>query len=116
MSHDDRIGATADHPAGSESREGGARPWLGRDRSLFAALLLLTALLFGYNVQRSYFLGDDSFISFRYARHLAEGHGLVWNPGDRVEGYTNFLWVVLMAGGVRVRLEPGGASEPLRPP
>ena len=111
MSHDDRIGATADHPAGSESREGGARPWLGRDRSLFAALLLLTALLFGYNVQRSYFLGDDSFISFRYARHLAEGHGLVWNPGDRVEGYTNFLWVVLMAGAMRLGWKPEVASN-----
>ena len=37
---------------------------------------------------------DDSFISFRYARHLFEGHGLVFNPGDPVEGYTNFLWCI----------------------
>ncbi|MCA9582185.1 MAG: hypothetical protein KC416_10360, partial [Myxococcales bacterium] len=41
---------------------------------------------------------DDAFISFRYARHLAGGHGLVYNLGERVEGYTNFLWVVLAAG------------------
>jgi arabinofuranosyltransferase len=40
---------------------------------------------------------DDAFISFRYARHLAEGKGLVWNVGERVEGYTNFLWTVLMS-------------------
>lgn len=40
---------------------------------------------------------DDAFISFRYARNLAEGHGLVWNPGERVEGYTNFLWTALLA-------------------
>jgi len=39
---------------------------------------------------------DDAFISFRYARNLAEGHGLVFNPGERVEGYTNFLWTLLM--------------------
>lgn len=42
------------------------------------------------------FTVDDAFISFRYAKNLAEGHGLVWNPGlDPVEGYTNFSWVLL---------------------
>jgi hypothetical protein len=34
----------------------------------------------------------------RYARNLANGAGLVWNPGgERIEGYTNPLWVVFMA-------------------
>lgn len=42
---------------------------------------------------------DDAFISCRYARNLAEGHGLVYNVGERVEGYTNFLWTVLVALG-----------------
>jgi hypothetical protein len=40
---------------------------------------------------------DDAFISFRYAANLVAGHGLVFNPGERVEGYTNFLWTVLLA-------------------
>ena len=31
---------------------------------------------------------DDAFISFRYARNLVEGHGLVFNVGERVEGYS----------------------------
>lgn len=42
---------------------------------------------------------DDAFISFRYARNFAEGEGLVFNKGERVEGYTNFLWVLIMAAG-----------------
>ena len=42
------------------------------------------------------FIQDDAFISFRYARSLAAGHGLIWNLGERVEGYTNFLWTVCM--------------------
>lgn len=42
-------------------------------------------------------LQDDAFISFRYARNLAGGAGLVWNPGERAEGYTNFLWTLLQA-------------------
>jgi hypothetical protein len=46
---------------------------------------------------RHYWLDDDQMISMRYARNLAEGHGLVWNEGERVEGYTNFGWTLLMA-------------------
>jgi hypothetical protein len=41
------------------------------------------------------FTVDDAFISFRYARNLVAGHGLVYNVGERVEGYTNLLWVLL---------------------
>lgn len=43
------------------------------------------------------FFQDDAFISFRYARNFVEGHGLVFNPGERVEGYTNFLWTLWSA-------------------
>jgi hypothetical protein len=43
-------------------------------------------------------LYDDAMISMRYARNLAAGSGLVWNPGKPpVEGYTNFLWTLWMA-------------------
>ena len=50
----------------------------------------------------SWFLTDDAFISFRYVRNLLEGHGLVFNPGERVEGYSNFLWVLELAALWRV--------------
>jgi len=59
--------------------------------ALAAALLAVHALVLGYE-------SDDAYISFRYARNLLAGHGLVYNPGERVEGYTNFLWTVLLAG------------------
>ena len=45
----------------------------------------------------AWFLTDDAFISFRYVRNLLEGHGLVFNPGEYVEGYTNFLWILELA-------------------
>lgn len=54
---------------------------------------------------------DDAFISYRYARNLAEGQGLVWNPGQRVEGYTDFLWVVALAGAVSAGAGPELASK-----
>jgi arabinofuranosyltransferase len=46
-------------------------------------------------------VAEDAFISFRYASHLASGHGLTWNIGaPPVEGYTNFLWVLLAAAAI----------------
>ena len=68
-----------------------------------AAAILLA---FAHNASEYHFLGDDAFISFRYARNFAEGHGLVWNPGEAVEGYTNFFWVLLMAAGIGAGVEP----------
>ncbi len=41
---------------------------------------------------------EDAGITFAYARHLAEGHGLVpFVGGERVEGYSNPLWTFLLA-------------------
>jgi hypothetical protein len=41
---------------------------------------------------------EDAYISFRYSHNLTHGLGLVFNPGERVEGYSNFLWVMILAG------------------
>lgn len=40
---------------------------------------------------------DDAYISFVYSRNLWEGNGLVFNLGEKVEGYTNFLWTLMMS-------------------
>ena len=40
---------------------------------------------------------DDAYIAFRYGRNLMQGHGLVFNAGERVEGYTSLLWTLLLA-------------------
>lgn len=53
------------------------------------------------------FLCDDAFITFRYSQNVALGHGPVFNPDEKVEGYTNFLWMILMA----VVIKAGGAPE-----
>ena len=54
-------------------------------------------VLLGWLTSVSWFLSDDAFISFRYVRNLLEGHGLVFNPGEYVEGYSNFLWILELA-------------------
>lgn len=83
-------------------------------RSLFWAGLALASGLWLLHVERHAFLCDDAFISFRYARNLAEGHGLVFNPGfERVEGYSNFLWVLMLAGCQCLGIAPEAAANPL---
>lgn len=49
---------------------------------------------------------DDAFISFRYAQNLNAGLGLVYNAGERVEGYSNFLWTIWIALGMRLGVSP----------
>jgi arabinofuranosyltransferase len=60
--------------------------------------LLWTALAAGALLAlRLSWVPDDTYISMRYAANLADGRGLVFNEGERVEGYTNFLWTVALA-------------------
>ena len=68
-----------------------------RKFALVAALSAPWLALLAFLAYISRFFLDDAFISFRYARNLLEGHGLVWNPGERVEGYSNFLWILELA-------------------
>jgi arabinofuranosyltransferase len=53
-------------------------------------------------------LFDDAMISMRYAYNLAHGLGPVWNAGERVEGFTNPLWVGIMA---LIHLLPLGLNQ-----
>ena len=66
-----------------------------------AILLLLAASAAAiWQWQRTWFLCDDAFIAFRYAANAHAGHGLTWNapPFLPVEGYSCFLWVMLLLG------------------
>jgi hypothetical protein len=55
---------------------------------------------------RSAWVTDDAYISFRYARNLVDGLGLVYNAGERVEGFTNLLWTLWAAVGIRFGIDP----------
>ena len=49
---------------------------------------------------------DDAYISLRYAANWASGEGLCFNPGEKVEGYTNFLLVLIEAVAIRLGADP----------
>ena len=73
---------------------------------LFGAAFIASTR-FDVHGQTYFTLFDDAMVSMTYARNLAAGAGLVWNPGGpAVEGYTNFLWTLWMAA-----LHLAGAPE-----
>ncbi len=78
--------------------------------------IILTAIIFLIllvHVNYLRFVCDDAFISFRYAKNFIEGHGLVYNIGERVEGYTNFLWTLLLSLFMRMGFDPVVVSQVL---
>ncbi len=74
-----------------------------------AVVLVGVALLLVLGTTRAFTLSwicDDAFLSLRYAENLLAGHGLVYNPGERVEGYTNLSWTLLLAALLRLGVDP----------
>jgi len=80
------------------------------DGKAAAAIVIVAVMLLAI---ANSFVTDDAFISFRYARNLVESHELAWNPGtgERIEGYTNFLWTLLMAAAIAAGVDPVPASK-----
>jgi arabinofuranosyltransferase len=64
---------------------------------IWAGLFILQSSYIGIDGHRYFGLFDDAMISMRYAWNFAHGQGLVWNAGQRVEGYSNLLMTLLMA-------------------
>jgi hypothetical protein len=78
-------------------------------RIAITALSLLSALLFWGRAVTQLHLRhphEDAFILFRYAQHLAKGDGIVFNiGGPHAEGATDFLWMILLALGVKASID-----------
>jgi len=60
-------------------------------------LLAVIALAALWHGARYDFFCDDAFIALRYAKNLIEHHELSYNLGQRVEGFTSPLWVLLIS-------------------
>ena len=67
-----------------------------RGKTIIAGVLLLLTLSTTWILYLGAYQVDDAYIVYRYARNLATGHGFVFNPGERVEGVSCFLWTVVL--------------------
>jgi arabinofuranosyltransferase len=81
-----------------------AAPWV----LLGIAGIVLVVHSLAYN-----FVTDDAYISFVFSRNFAEHGELVFNLGEQVEGYTNFLWTVVLGLLMMVGVEPEISSRVL---
>jgi hypothetical protein len=104
-----RFGSPATAPAVTTSAGDWRSLWAPVIVSLLCSLVFIARTAFTLNGDTYFTLFDDAMISMRYARNLADGNGLLWNPGQApVEGYTNFLWTLWMAC---LHLLPGPESK-----
>lgn len=77
----------------------------------FATMLVWEQSFIAIDGQRYFNVADDALITLRYGWNLAHGDGLVWNPGEHVEGITNLAWAVwgaALAAVLDKRLLPFG--------
>ena len=102
--------AAAAKPAETIAQWTAGRP-LPRDSHIVVGLLLPLVLLTVCMWRVRAFTVDDAYISFRYARNLANGLGLVFNAGERIEGYTNFLFTCLLGLAIKLGLDPDRTSK-----
>jgi hypothetical protein len=82
-------------------------------RFFYVAFALLAAAL-GLHAFRYWpFVSEETLVALRYAGRLASGRGLTFSEGEHVEGYANFLWIVLNALVERAGVEPVAAARAL---
>ncbi len=93
------------HGRRSPKRSGGDRAPI----QILIGLLFLAHTLFYFFVLGTDAV-DDAYISFRYAQNAIRGYGLVFNPAERVEGFTNFLWTAMMLTLEAAHIDVGRAS------
>lgn len=74
-------------------------------RRLKAALVALAAFGLVYHAQSFDAVCDDAFIALRHAQNLALHGAPVYNLGERVEGYSSPVWMLLLAGLLRLGME-----------
>lgn len=76
-------------------------------------ITVLMAIVLFYYSKSFNFIQDDSFITYRYVKNFTDGNGLVFNIGEKVEGYTCFLWVILLGGVKKLGFDFISASQTL---
>jgi arabinofuranosyltransferase len=77
-----------------------------------AVFILIVAVWSGWSVS-CFFVNEDAYISFRYVDNLVQGRGLVYNPGVHDEGYSNLLWILLLAPFALAGIPPEHAAPAL---
>lgn len=83
----------------------------GISNGVITGFLIALSVAFIFVCINHKFIQDDAYISFRYIQNFTDGNGLVFNIGERVEGYTNLLWVLLLSLFVSIKFDLENTSQ-----
>jgi hypothetical protein len=92
---------------GTTTRRRGDGAWVG----IAIAVVVFLAMSGHYLRSIGPLVIDDTFVFFRYAENFARGNGFVYNAGEPAEGYTSFLWVLLLGFARVLGLDPLPVSQ-----
>jgi arabinofuranosyltransferase len=68
-------------------------------------LLLILLIALAVILVRTAWMSDDAYVTFRTVDNFVHGHGLTWNTDERVQAYTNPLWMLLVSAVYSVTRE-----------
>jgi len=83
----------------------------GISNGVITGFLIALSVAFIFVCINHKFIQDDAYISFRYIQNFTDGNGLVFNIGEKVEGYTNLLWVLLLSLFVSIKFDLENTSQ-----
>jgi arabinofuranosyltransferase len=96
-------------PASFNSTKAARIAGLRKARAGIAIAAAIWLLAMAAAIQRAW-VADDAYITFRYVAQFLAGNGLVYNAGERVEGFTHPLWALLLCGAGLAGIPPAPAA------
>ncbi len=85
----------------------------GINNKLIFGFLIVLSIVLVIICNNNRFIQDDAYISYRYVQNFVDGNGLVFNIGEKVEGYTNLLWVLVLSVFVLMKFNIENTSQNL---
>jgi arabinofuranosyltransferase len=81
------------------------------NKYLAPIILLCIISYFVYLCINIRFVQDDTYITLQYAKNFATGNGLVFNIGEKVEGFTSLIWVMILGFAYKIGLNIESLSQ-----
>ncbi len=71
--------------------------YLTNEKFRWYLLLFSISAIFSIVLIGNAWLNDDAYITFRVVDNFVNGYGLRWNVDERVQAYTNPLWLFVIS-------------------
>ncbi len=66
------------------------------DKKYLIYLSIIIFIVIVYEIISYSWVSEDAFITLRHVKNFLNGYGPVYNPGERVEGFSHVLWFYII--------------------